>query len=325
METKMIMPAIAVIGGQIPLKQMASLIFVGMEKPIPKVKSLDASDRQRIGALGENTEALGLAYYFTGEKKYAQKVAQLLRVWFLDKATRMNPNLNHAQCRPGHNTGSKSGVLDGRIMIKALEASLLIEGSNALSKEEKQGLKQWADTYFKWLTTSELALQEAASKNNHGSYYDLQAFYFALYAGKKEQAVQIAQNFYTKRILKQIQTDGSMPEEMARTRPLFYSIYNLNALFLVAHLAEKVAVDIWKTNDPSSRLRIALDYLAPYGNPDKSWPHPTLRATNRMDLFQILQLADRIYPTGNYLDFARHLPQEDLEIKRSLLAYPLMR
>ena len=63
--------------------------------------------------------------------------------------------------------------------------------------------------------------------------------------------------FLHKRILKQIQTDGSMPEEMARTRPLFYSIYNLNALFLVAHLAEKVGVDIWKTNDPSSRLRIA--------------------------------------------------------------------
>ena len=237
----------------------------------------------------------------------------------------MNPNLNHAQCRPGHNTGSKSGVLDGRIMIKALEASLLIEGSKALSKEEKQGLKRWAEAYFEWLTSSELALQEAASKNNHGSYYDLQALYFALYAGKKEQAVQIAQNFYTKRILKQIQTDGSMPEEMARTRPLFYSIYNLNALFLVAHLAEKVAVDIWKKNIPSSRLRTALDYLAPYGNPDKSWPHPTLRATNRMDLFQILQLADRVYPTGNYLDFARLLPQEDLEVERSLLAYPLMR
>lgn len=291
----------------------------------PGSQSLDASDRQRIGTLGENTEALGLAYYFTGKEKYAQKVAQLLRVWFLDKTTRMNPNLNHAQCRPGHNTGSKSGVLDGRIMIKALEASLLIEGSKALSKEEKQGLKRWAEAYFEWLTSSELALQEAASKNNHGSYYDVQALYFALYAGKKAQAIQIAQNFYTKRILKQIQADGSMPEEMARTRPLFYSIYNLNALFLIAHLAEKVGEDLWKTNDPSSRLRTALDYLVPYTNPDKSWPHPTLRTTNRMDLFQILQLADRVYPTGNYLDYSKQLPQEDLEAERSLLAYPLMR
>ena len=35
-----------------------------------------------------------------------------------------------------------------------------------------------------------------------------------------------------------------------------------------------------------------------------------------MDLFQ-MQLADRVYPTGNYLDFARLLPQEDLEVERS--------
>ena len=291
----------------------------------PGSQSLDASDRQRIGAFGENTEVLALAYYFTGEKKYAQKVALLLRVWFLNEATRMYPNLNHAQCRPGHNTGSKSGVLDGRIMIKALEASLLIEGSKALSKEEKQGLKRWAEAYFEWLTSSELALQEAASKNNHGSYYDVQALYFALYAGKKVKAQQIAQNFYQKRVLKQIQTDGSMPEEITRTRPLFYSIYNLNALFLFAHLAEMVGEDLWKTNDPSSRLRTALDYLVPYTDPEKPWPHPTLKATNRMDIFQILQLADRVYPAGNYLDYSNQLPHEDLEVERSLLAYPLMR
>ena len=291
----------------------------------PGSQSLDASDRQRIGAFGENTEVLALAYYFTGEKKYAQKVALLLRVWFLNEATRMYPNLNHAQCRPGHNTGSKSGVLDGRIMIKALEASLLIEGSKALSKEEKQGLKRWAEAYFEWLTSSELALQEAASKNNHGSYYDVQALYFALYAGKKVKAQQIAQNFYQKRVLKQIQTDGSMPEEITRTRPLFYSIYNLNALFLFAHLAEMVGEDLWKTNDPSSRLRTALDYLVPYIDPEKPWPHPTLKATNRMDIFQILQLADRVYPAGNYLDYSNQLPHEDLEVERSLLAYPLMR
>ena len=135
----------------------------------PGSQSLEASDRQRIGALAESSETLGLAFYLSGEQKYAQKVAQLLRVWFLNTATRMNPNLNHAQCRPGRNTGSKSGVLDGRLLIIAFEASLLIGDSSALSEEEKQGLRNWAEAYLEWLTESELALQEAASKNNHGS------------------------------------------------------------------------------------------------------------------------------------------------------------
>ena len=291
----------------------------------PQSQSLDASDRQRIGALGENTETLGLAYYFSGEEKYAKKAAQLLRVWFLDPETRMNPNLNHAQCRPGHNTGSKSGVLDGRLMLKAFEASLLIGDSNTLSAEEKQGLKNWAEEYFDWLTKNQMALKEAASNNNHGSYYDLQALYLALYIEKEEQAKNIAQNFYANRVLKQIHPDGAMPEEIARTRPLFYSMYNLHAMFLVAHLAQKVAVDIWKANDPSSRLSTGLDFLAPYAHPEKLWPSPEIGKVDRMALFPILLMANRAYPSKDYIQFIDDLPQENRKRNRALLAFPLIR
>jgi len=133
-----------------------------------------------------------------------EKAAELVRVWFLNEATRMNPNLNHAQCRPGHNTGTKSGVLDGRLMIKVLEGSLLIEESGILSKTDYQGLRNWAKEYYSWLTTNEMALQESASKNNHGSFYDVQAMSFALYSGNHPAAKSIAQEFNSKRLLPQI-------------------------------------------------------------------------------------------------------------------------
>ena len=291
----------------------------------PASQSLKESDRQRIGALGKNCESLGLAYYLTGEEKYAKKTAELLRVWFLDKATRMNPNVNHAQCRPGHNNGSKSGVLDGRLMVRALEGSLLISKSTALSDAERQQLKAWAGEYFEWLTTSELALQEAATKNNHGSFYDVQAMYFALYSGNNEAATQIAKQFEKRRVFSQIQPDGSMPEEMARTRPLFYSMYNLHAMFLVAHLAEKVDVDIWKANQNNSRLKAAIDYLVPYTNPKTPWPHPTIGETDRMAMFPILQMANRAYQDKNYLKWMEKLPLEKRNINRTNLVFPLMR
>lgn len=289
----------------------------------PESQSLKESDRQRIGALGINTETLGLAYYLTGEEKYAEKAAQLLRVWFLDEATRMNPNVNHAQCRPGHNNGSKSGVLDGRLLIHALEGSMLIASSSALSNTELKKLKTWAGDYLEWLMTNKMALEEAASKNNHGSFYDVQALYFALYAGNHQAATQVARTFVQRRILSQIRPDGSMPEEMARTRPLFYSIYNLHAMFLVAHLAEKVDVDIWKAED--SRLRIGLDFLVPYADSEKIWPHPTIRETDRMELLTILKMADRAYPDGNYMNAAEILPFEKRRNHRSNLVLPLMR
>jgi len=73
----------------------------------PNSQSPKESDRPRIGEFGVNTEILGLAYYITGEEKYAQKAAELIRVWFLDSLTYMNPNVNHAQCRLGHNNGRR--------------------------------------------------------------------------------------------------------------------------------------------------------------------------------------------------------------------------
>lgn len=237
----------------------------------------------------------------------------------------MNPNLNHAQCRPGHNTGTKSGVLDGRLMIRALEGAALISGSAELSEAEMEGLKSWAQDYFDWLTTSKLALDEAASSNNHGSYYDLQASYFALYSGNHAAAKNIVNQVLQNRVYSQILPDGSMPREQERTRPLFYSIYNLHALFIVAQLAEKVGVDIWEADKKNARLKAALDYLVPYADTSKKWPHPTIGKADRMELFSILKMASRAYPAQNYFQMLEQLPLERRGIDRSNLVFPLMR
>jgi hypothetical protein len=289
----------------------------------PESQSLKASDRQRIELIGTDNEALGLAYYFTGEEKYAQKAAELLRVWFLDPATRMNPNLNHAQCRRGHNTGSNSGVLDGRMMVRGLEGSLLLAGSSAFSDAELQSLRDWVGEYLQWLKTGKLPLQAAATTNNHGSFFDAQTMYFALYCGNKEVAKEIAEQAIEKRVLSQIEPDGSMPEELARTRPNFYSNYNLHALFVLANLAEKVDVDVWHAGD--SRLRAALDYLAPCAAPSKPWPHESIKENDRMNLFPILKMADKAYPDGGYLRKTETLPLEERKTRRENLAFPLLR
>ena len=289
----------------------------------PDSQSIKKSDRPRIERIGIDTETLGLAYYLTGDEKYAKKAAELLRVWFLDPATRMNPNLNFAQGKPGHATGNKSGVLDGRMMVRALEGSLLIAESSALSDGERQGLKDWAGECFRWLTTEKLPQKEAAAKNNHGSFFDAQAMYFGLYAGDQEGVLKIAQQVVRKRVLSQIQLDGSMPEELDRTRPLFYSVYNLHALFLVANLSKKVGIEVFNSSD--GRLRAGLDFLAPYSDPRKPWAAGSIIEENRMNLYPILLMADLAYPDGDYLQMLEKLPLKERELRRENLAVPLMR
>ena len=292
-------------------------------KTNPTSQSPKTSDRSRIELMSSQAETLGLAYYLTGKEKYAVKAAELLRVWFLAPATKMNPNLNFAQGRPGLSDGSKYGVLDGRIMLRAFEGSLLIAGSSALSEAEREELKSWAAEYSNWLQTSELGIGEAATVNNHGTFFDAQALYFALYCENKEVALQIAQQAAQKRVLSQIKSDGSMPEEMARTRPFHYSVFNLHAMFLIANLAKQVDVQICNAGD--SRLRTAVDFLAPYADSSKSWPGKAIKDSDRMKLFPILLMADQAYPERGYLKFVENLPLSKRKSLRENLAYPLIR
>ena len=68
--------------------------------------------RLAVRQLRDAVAALGAAYKITGEERYADKAAELLRVFFLDPATRMNPNLNY---RPGHSRAFPPGAASGSL------------------------------------------------------------------------------------------------------------------------------------------------------------------------------------------------------------------
>ena len=75
---------------------------------------LDKLDRNKLGDMSKAVTTLGLAYYFSGDEKYAQKAVDFLNVWFLDAKTKMNPNLTYGQTIPGKNKGMGHDI-DGEL------------------------------------------------------------------------------------------------------------------------------------------------------------------------------------------------------------------
>lgn len=242
----------------------------------------EQADNSALGQLSSAVEALGLAYWFTGEEVYALKVKELVSVWFLDPATRMNPNFQHAQAIPGICTGRGIGLIEARHFVEINESLALIAGSAAWGQEAHGAMSAWLEEFYAWLDTSVNGRDEKAARNNHGTWYDLQKAHLALVLGKTEQARAILTEGLRVRLAHQIEPTGEQPLELARTKSLEYSCFNLEALFGCATLAEQVGVDWWHYQTADGRsLQAALSYLAPYADASLAWPRKDLHSGDR--------------------------------------------
>ena len=258
-------------------------------------------DHQSFGKLMSATETLALAYYFKGDEAYAAKAAQLLRVWFLDAATRMNPHLNYGQAIPGVNQGRGIGIIETSGLPKVVDAVGLLAGSKSWTKADQQGLESWFEKYLQWLLDSKHGRDEAAQKNNHGTYYDVQVASFAFFTGKRDLAAKILRESIEKRIAAQIEPDGRQPLELARTKAWSYSVGNLSGFFAAAALAENTGTDLWNYVTPDGRgIRKALDWLVPFAAGEKKWTHQQITSWSPAELAPLLRQASIKYHDSKY-------------------------
>lgn len=250
----------------------------------------DAFDTADMDAMSSAVEALSLAYFFTDDARYARKAAELLRVWFLAPATRMNPNANFGQSVPGVTPGRAEGVLDTQRLLKVVESVGLLGPSGAIAPAEQEGLEAWFADYATWMATSPLGRAERAATNNHGLWFDYQLAAFTLFA-RLDDATRtvVAQN--TRRIAAQVQPDGRLPEELKRTRSFHYSAFSLQAEANLANLGRCVGLDLWRFRTADGRsLKAALDFMAGYLPPERKWPYPEINREASV-LYEPLTLA----------------------------------
>jgi hypothetical protein len=234
-------------------------------------------DRERLERLIDDVESLALAHYFLRKEKYGEQARLLLRAWFIDERTKMNPHLNYAQAIPGDKEGRGAGIIDARGFVALLDAIALLKHAGALQASEARALDAWFVTYAKWLLSSEFGRKERRAENNHGTWYLAQAARVALYIGDEESARELVGDGL-RRLDDTVSRDGFMTEELERTRSLHYTLLHLSAFACLARFGEAIGLDLWRHEHEGAKpLEQALLYAAPGVIDQTKWPHEEIR------------------------------------------------
>ncbi|WMY76137.1 alginate lyase family protein [Buttiauxella selenatireducens] len=268
------------------------------------------TDTTRIIRMCERSLTLGLAWYFTGERKYAQAAAEQIKCWFLDEQTRMNPHLNYGQAIPGIVSGRGTGLIDTRLLWMVIDTVGLISGAGVLDTDDIIGLHQWFRDFNHWMYYSDVGHSEYVWHNNHGTWYDAQRAANALFYGDKGLVARIIQQGITQRMAAQIDQEGKQTMELERPVPFHYSLFNLEAHLLLNRYAEHVEFDRWNAVQDGRSVKLGIDYLMPFIADPDLWPYSDLQGIVWDSALRIL------------LQSIRGLPKEATRYKTVLTSFP---
>jgi len=231
--------------------------------------------RKFLMKLSVQAPALTAAWKLTRDRKYADHAAAHLRAWFVDPGTRMNPNLQYAQAIHGRTSGRGTGVIDTIHLVEVARAARMLADAKALTGPDYDAVKSWFAEYATWMTTSKNGTEERDTKNNHATCWLMQVAAFASLTDDKRLMAYCAERYRTVIVPGQIAPDGSLPLEMARTKPYGYCLFNLEALATLCQIISDSGDDIWNFATPDGRgIAKAIEYMFPYIRDKKTWPRP---------------------------------------------------
>jgi hypothetical protein len=229
--------------------------------------------RRALMRLSVQAAALAAAWRLTKDGRYARHAAAHLRAWFLEPSTLMSPHLEYAQAIHGRTKGRGIGIIDTIHLVEVARAVEVLEGSRALTHAELSGVEQWFADYLRWMTSSGNGIEEREAKNNHGTCWVMQAAAFAHLTKNQELLDYCRERVKTVLLPSQMAADGSFPQELRRTKPYGYSLFNLEAFATICRILSTRRDDLWRFELPDGRgMRRALEYMAPFIRDKKLWP-----------------------------------------------------
>jgi len=228
--------------------------------------------RMAMREMKDAVTALAAAYALTGDDKYVAKAEDFLRVFFLNKKTKMNPNLDYAQAVLGESTGRSWGIIDTLHLAELSVAVRFLEHSEKFDPAVDAGLKKWFADYSKWMMTATNGVKEMNAANNHSIAFFVQLASFAKFTGDEKLLSFCRQRFEEILLPKQMAANGSFPLELKRTKPYGYSIFQADNVAILCVLLSTSEKDMWKFKLPDGETPLeSTEFIYPYLADKQKW------------------------------------------------------
>jgi hypothetical protein len=217
--------------------------------------------------------ALASAYKITGNQKYVLHALKHCRAWFADTATKMNPSLLYAQAIKGRATGRGIGIIDTIQFMEVVMALMAMEHAKGMDAALLATVKDWFSQYLTWLTTHPYGKDEMNAANNHGTCWAMQVAAFAKFTGNQPLMTFCRDRYKTVFLPNQMAADGSFPQELRRTKPYGYSLFNLDAMTTLCRILSTKEDNLWNYKTADGRyMGKGIEFLYPFVADKSKWP-----------------------------------------------------
>jgi len=287
------------------------------------------TDKVRLSGMFGGLSKLSMAYYFSGEVKYADKAKSILKTWFIDDATKVNPHINFGQGIPGEVDGRRAGIIEWRSISTVINTIQLLQSDGLWSEEEMKVLNTWLTDYYAWLKTSQLGIDNDNGLQNHSTCYDYQMVGLARYLGLEADAISRLEAAKIKRIEAQFTPEGKQPREIGRTKSIHYCSMNLRVMTFVAEMGMPLGVDLWNyTSADGKSMKNAFEFLQPFAEGKEKWTYKQITEGGvekaiEDELKPLFSIASTIY--GEALIEPGAMAHQNLSYMDKLLYPPLFK
>ena len=258
--------------------------------------------RQFLLTFGRTFDTLAAAYSLTHDEKFATVAVKHLHAWFVDPATKMNSTLLYSQAIKGRFTGRSIGVIDTLHLAEVALGVEALRGAKAFPKDEEAAVTGWFRDYLTWMTTHSYGVDESNAKNNHGTCAWLQIACFAHLTGDAEKLAAARARLKEVLLPNQMVADGSFPQELRRTKPYGYSIFNLDVMTALAVVCSTPQENLMTWSLPDGRNLVkGVAWLAPFIAEKNLWLNSVHKASLNAQA-DASMTADLVTPDVMYWD-----------------------